>query len=261
MPPLVDLFAQDIRAANQALAEDNARLLPTAMHPWMDPHSESKIWPHEYNDIYHAYDALFDCRGHGWSNLQSTHINLPFTGDDEFGRLHAAIRLVLPLIPGLSASSPFYEDELGPFADNRLHYYLKNQKRIPVITGLCIPEAVFTQADYQQRIYDPIRRALELSHAPDALNPVFVNSRGAIEIRLIDIQECPLADLAICHLLVETIRALTEEHWSKLDTQKKMPTPRLRAIAAGSNALVSDHDYLKLFGLGKENRITAQGFW
>ena len=41
-----------------------------------------------------TFDRIFDCRGHGWSNLQSMHINLPFADDDEFGRLHAAIRVL-----------------------------------------------------------------------------------------------------------------------------------------------------------------------
>ena len=53
-----------------------------------------------------AFDRIFSCQGHGWANLQSMHINLPFADDAEFGRLHAAIRFLLPLLPGLTASSP-----------------------------------------------------------------------------------------------------------------------------------------------------------
>ena len=63
--------------------------------------------------MYEAYDRIFDCRGHGWANLQAVHLNLPFSGDEEFGRLHAAIRLVLPIMPadrimasGLATSLP-----------------------------------------------------------------------------------------------------------------------------------------------------------
>ena len=47
--------------------------------------------------VYRAYDRIFGCQGHGWSNLQSMHINLPFKDDAEFGRLHAAIRVLLPI--------------------------------------------------------------------------------------------------------------------------------------------------------------------
>ena len=81
--------------------------MPTGMHPWMDPAREFELWPHGDREIYAAFDRIFDCRGHGWANLQSMHLNLPFADDDEFGRLHAAIRALLPLLPALAASSPF----------------------------------------------------------------------------------------------------------------------------------------------------------
>jgi hypothetical protein len=84
-------------------------LLPTGAHPLMDPFTETRLWPHEHKEIYNLYNRIFDCRGHGWSNLQSTHLNLPFSGDAEFKKLHAAIRLLLPLIPALSASTPLLD--------------------------------------------------------------------------------------------------------------------------------------------------------
>ncbi|NJL28684.1 MAG: glutamate--cysteine ligase, partial [Thermoanaerobaculia bacterium] len=97
-------FERDVRRINELLAPLGGRLMPTAMHPWMDPHTETRLWPHEYSPVYEAYDRIFGCRGHGWSNLQSLHLNLPFTGDEEFARLHAAVRLLLPILPALAAS-------------------------------------------------------------------------------------------------------------------------------------------------------------
>src|SRR5690606_25183589 len=114
--------------------------LPTAMHPLMLPDLETKLWPHDAATIYATFDRIFGCKGHGWSNLQSVHINLPFRDQDEFGRLHAAIRLVLPLLPGLAASSPVQEGRLSGFLDTRLEHYRQNQKRLPSITGQVIPE-------------------------------------------------------------------------------------------------------------------------
>ena len=92
-------FQDHVRRIDALLEPMGARLMPTGMHPWMDPDTETKLWPHEYNEIYRTYDRIFGCRGHGWGNLQSTHINLPFANDEEFGRLHAALRIVLPLLP------------------------------------------------------------------------------------------------------------------------------------------------------------------
>ena len=86
--------------------------MPTAAHPFMDPMKETKIWPHENNEVYAIYNKIFDCRGHGWSNLQSTHLNLPFYDDEEFAKLHAAVRLVLPILPALCASSPILDGKL-----------------------------------------------------------------------------------------------------------------------------------------------------
>ena len=86
----------------------------------MNPLTETVIWPHDNNEIYSLYDKIFDCRGHGWSNLQSVHINLPFKDELEFRKLHSAIRLLLPIIPALSASSPF--------ADGTIH---RNERYTP----------------------------------------------------------------------------------------------------------------------------------
>ncbi len=101
-----------MKRINGVLEPLGARLMPSAMHPWMDPHREMVLWPHENSSIYEAFNRIFDCRGHGWANLQAVHLNLPFRGDAEFARLHAAIRVLLPLLPALAASSPFIDGRL-----------------------------------------------------------------------------------------------------------------------------------------------------
>ena len=112
-----------------------ARLMPTGMHPWMNPRAETVLWPDDGSSIYESYDRLFDCRSHGWSNLQSMHINLPFADDEQFARLHAATRLVLPLLPALAASSPVVDGKPTGLMDYRLEAYRTNQARMPSITG------------------------------------------------------------------------------------------------------------------------------
>ena len=102
-------FQKEIQLINQALTPFDACLLPTGAHPWMNPANGVKLWPHGSRQIYDTYHKIFDCRGHGWSNLQSMHVNLPFANDEEFVRLHSAIRLLMPLIPALASSTPFIE--------------------------------------------------------------------------------------------------------------------------------------------------------
>ena len=101
-----------------------------------DPDREARLWPHEYGPVYRAFDRIFGCRGHGWSNLQSTHLNLPFRGDEEFGRLHAAVRLVLPLLPALAASTPIVEGRVGRHLDTRMETYRHNAAKVPSVSSV-----------------------------------------------------------------------------------------------------------------------------
>ncbi|HYE03301.1 MAG TPA: glutamate-cysteine ligase family protein, partial [Phycisphaerales bacterium] len=119
-------FADSVRRVNRILSSLGARLMPSAMHPLMDPARDMRLWPHDNAEIYAAFDRIFGCTGHGWSNLQSVHLNLPFRGDEEFGRLHAAVRLILPMLPALAASSPMMDGRVTGVADNRLAVYRTN---------------------------------------------------------------------------------------------------------------------------------------
>ncbi len=244
---LAGAFADDVGRIDAILEPLGARLLPTGMHPWMDPATETRLWPHENNRVYRAFDRIFDCRGHGWANLQSTHLNLPFANDDEFGRLHAAIRVVLPLLPALAASSPFIDGRRAASLDERLAVYRTNCRRIPSITGDVIPEAVFTAEAYARlldRLYADIA-----PHDPDAvLREEWLNARGAIarfdrgaiEIRVLDTQEHPGADLAIAHVVTRVLRALVEERWSDTDAQRALDTG---ALAETLSAVIRDADH------------------
>lgn len=257
-------FADDIVRINKILAPWNAELMPTAAHPFMNPLTETKLWPHENNEVYAIYNKLFDCKGHGWSNVQSTHLNLPFHGDQEFGKLHAAIRLLLPLLPALCASSPIVDGQISGYLDTRLMYYRTNQLRIPSITGQVIPEPVFSQRQYEQTIYHQIKKDISPFDSENILDPVWVNSRGAIarfdrgsiEIRVMDIQECPSADLAIITLVIETLKALVNEKFASLEDQKEVYTDALigifdETIRSGPDTEIYSGEYSSLFGINQ----------
>ncbi|MFI4855037.1 MAG: glutamate-cysteine ligase family protein [Phycisphaerales bacterium JB065] len=231
-------FQRNADRANALLETFGARLLPGAVHPWMDPLAEMRLWPHEANPIYEAFDKIFNCKGHGWANLQSTHINLPFANDDEFGRLHAAIRLVLPLIPALAASSPIIDGRWSPIADQRLEVYRNNAVKIPQAAGLVIPEPVFSRAAYEDTIFKPLYAALKPHDPQNILQHEWANSRGciarfmrgSIEIRIVDIQECPKADLAIVALITAAVKAMYEERWISYEEQKAFAVKPLHEI-------------------------------
>ncbi len=263
-------FQSEVRFLNSRLGESGCRLLPSAMHPWMDPARETRLWPHGDRAIYEAFDRIFGCAGHGWSNVQSTHINLPFSGDDEFHRLHTAIRLVLPLLPALAASSPFQEGARAPKLDMRLEHYRGNCARIPFITGHIIPERVRSRAEYETEILARIRRNLAPHDPAGILEAEWVNARGAIarfergtiEIRLLDIQEHPGADLAVVQFIVAVLRALVAEKLSPLADQRAPVVSDLADILSGTvakaeDALLHSPLYLDALGLTAERPATA----
>ncbi|MEL0645069.1 glutamate-cysteine ligase family protein [Olleya sp. Ti.3.14] len=265
---LAEAFHQNIIEINGLLKPLNTKLLPTASHPTMNPLKDTQLWKHSYSEVYELYNRIFDCKGHGWSNVQSTHINLPFYDDKEFEKLHAAIRIILPLIPGLCASSPILDGKITGFKDTRLEYYKTNQKEIPEMTGLVIPERVFTKADYYATIFEPIKQVIKKYDTNNILDHHFLNSRGAIarfdrnaiEIRLVDIQECPKADIAICALIIEVLKRLVNEDTTRLKKQKKWLKQDLfsilnAVIKDGEVYNISNLDYLELFGIKQASSV------
>lgn len=266
-------FQSQVTRINEILRPLGAQLMPTAMHPWMDPDTESRLWPHEYNLVYESYHRIFDCRGHGWSNLQSVHANLPFSSEEEFGRLHAAIRLLLPLLPALAASSPILDARVTGILDNRLEVYRENQKRVPSITGQVVPEAVFTRRDYEEQILQAIYQEIAPLDPEKILQYEWLNSRGAIarfdrntiEIRVLDMQECPKADIAVCCLIVAVLRELVREAWTGWEQQKAWETTPLAALfrrtaVQAEETVIEDPAYLECFGLSSDC-CTAGELW
>ncbi len=255
-------FATSIAEVAKIIAPLGGRLMPTAAHPWMDPARDTMLWPHEMGEVYRAFDRIFGCKGHGWSNLQCVHLNLPFAGDDEFARLHAAIRILLPILPALAASSPILDSRLTGLMDSRMHYYRDNQKRIPSIAGRVIPEPVYSKREYEERILGPMYVDIA-PHDPDGiLQEEWLNARGAIarfdrdaiEIRIIDIQECPAADVTLAHAITCVLRALVHERWQPLERQKRFDTGALDDILLATTrdaerTRVTDRDYLEALGV------------
>jgi glutamate---cysteine ligase / carboxylate-amine ligase len=89
-------------------------------------------------------------------------------------------------------------------------------------------------------------------------------SRNAIEIRVMDVQECPLADVALAALIIDVVQALYEERYATLAPQQAVPTAVLsRVLAAcvanGERAQISEPEYLRTFGV--HGGISAGELW
>ncbi len=267
-------FQEHIEKIEALLEPENARLLPSGMHPLMNPDEELRLWPHEDKRIYNTFDRIFDCRGHGWSNLQSTHINLPFSNDEEFGRLHAAIRMVLPILPALAASSPVEQGRLTGMMDTRLHHYRHNADRVFSVTGHVVPERVFTRDAYEQELLQRIYRDLAPLDPEGVLSHEWVNARGciarfdrmALEIRVLDIQECPAADLAVVGAVTSVVRALVDERWASVQEQQAWDERDLykifeKCVDGGDLTEIDDVNYLSVFGYETSQPVVARELW
>lgn len=261
---------QNVLEINEILEAHGAQLLPTAMHPLLNPLKDLKLWPHHRNEIYEKYNEIFNCKGHGWGNLQSMHINLPFGNDEEFYRLHEAIRHLMPLIPALTASSPLYEGGKGEYLDNRLAFYEKNQAKIPSITGKVIPESMKDKVDYEQNLLQKIYDDIKPYDGEGILQEEWLNSRGAItrfdrnaiEIRIIDLQECPKTDLAIAELVVQALKVLVErtKDFQALSSEKLYSIYR-NALEIGGESMIEDLNYLQLFDKNIQEPISIKELW
>lgn len=269
---LAQQFQDEVYFINSLLRLKGWQLMPTAMHPWMNPHTETRLWTYGNREIYEAFNAVFDCRGHGWSNLQSTHLNIAFAGDEQFAQLHSAIRLVLPLLPALAASSPYYEGAKGPHADMRLHFYRSNCARIPSVTGKVIPEAVRSETEYRKQIFEPMFAEIAPYDPEGILQEEWLNARGAItrfergsiEIRVLDLQECPKQDMAIVQFIVELLKHLVKK--GNTEQRLSISTEALEAVLldtihAGSQAEIRCPALPEALGYTDSGKVTANQLW
>jgi glutamate---cysteine ligase / carboxylate-amine ligase len=267
-------FQDEVVAMNDMLATLGARLMPGGMHPWMDPFRETRVWPHDNGPVYRAYDQLFDCRRHGWANLQSAHVNLPFANDAEFARLHAAVRLILPLLPALAAASPYVENRAADVLDGRMEAYRQNANAVPEMNGAIVPEIVMNRADYERIILKPLYRAIAPHDPEGVLQHEWLNARGAIarfdrnaiEIRVLDTQECPRIDVAFAALVMDLAQSLCEKELYRPAADTQLPTRMLAEIFVacvhdGERARVTHADYLAQLGLGRRERDSGNVWW
>lgn len=261
---LAQQFHQSMKRFSKIAATYTGVVLPTGMHPLMNPATETQIWPGEYHDHYLAYHNIFNCFTHGFANLQSVHINIPFHSEEEFGRLIAGIRLVLPLIPALAASSPIQEGKITGYLDNRLEVYRTNQKKVASITGKIIPEQIFDYNSYKKEILQKMYSDIAPFDPHKILQTEQLNSRGCIarfdrntlEIRLLDAQENPISDIAVSSAVIYILNELLEEKWTKIRDQKAVETDLLyelltQTIKLGEQTKIENLEYLQQFGLEK----------
>jgi len=196
-----------------------AHLLGTGMHPLLRL-EETRVWPHRHKKIYEEYGKIFNLKRHGWLNIQSFHLNLPYSNEAEGVRLHNLLAGVCVYLPAISASSPIYEGAFGSNVDNRLFFYKENQREVPSITGDVVPEHIFSFNQYKKDVIGKYSQDLaKVGAGKTILFKEWVNSRGvifrfdrkALEVRVMDEQECIKSDVALSCFVRAAVRGLMAE--------------------------------------------------
>lgn len=165
-------------------------------------------------------------------------------------------------MPALTASSPMMEGRVTGVKDTRLEVYRTNSKKIPEAAGKVIPERAFTREAYERVILQKIYRAFEAHDPEGVLRHEWCNSRGAIarftrnaiEIRVLDVQECPRADLAIAALITAVLRGMCEGEGGEVAAKQAWEVEPLHAILLevirdAEDAVIRDSAYLRMLGI------------
>jgi len=201
---------------NQIIKKYGATLLGTGMHPSLEL-KDTGIWTHYHKKIYSEYGKIFNLNQHGWLNIQSFHLNLPFQKEADGVQIHNQLANLGAYLPALASSSPIFGGKTGPDLDNRLQFYKTNQKEIPSITGEVIPEYTTSLSQYKHEVIERYSNDLEKAGASKTLLcREWVNSRGiifrfdrsALEVRVMDEQECVKSDVALSCFVRAVLRGL-----------------------------------------------------
>ena len=201
---------------SRIVQKHGAKLLGTGMHPLLKL-QETGIWPHYHKKIYQQYGRIFNLNQHGWLNIQSFHLNLPYQKEADAVQIHNHLANLCAYLPAISSSSPIFEGKEGKDIDNRLEFYMVNQKEVPSVTGGVIPEYVSSLSQYKQDVIERYTRDLAAKGADKTLlHREWVNSRGvifrfdrkALEVRVMDEQECVKSDVALACFVRAALRGL-----------------------------------------------------
>ena len=193
--------------------------------------------------------------------------------DQLFQKLFAAVRVLLPILPAVAASSPLANGKPTGYMDYCMQVYPDQSPAQPTIVGAVVPEVIKSRAEHETCVLAPMFADIEAPDPAHKLRFEWLNSRGviphfdrnAIEIRAMDTQECPQADLALAALVVGLAHSLYLGEFASLENQQVLPTAGLSNILVDCNrdaeqAVIDDAQYLSVLGFPQKSG-TTQALW
>jgi gamma-glutamyl:cysteine ligase YbdK (ATP-grasp superfamily) len=202
----------------------NAHLLGTGMHPLLKL-EETSVWSYGNQEMNKEFNSLFNLYQHGWLNIQSFQLNLPAFREFEAVRMYNELLQLSAYLPAIASSSPIFEGQFGPFIDNRLHFFKLKFQSIPSIVGDIIPESVGSFSQYKKEVIGKYSLDLAKKGASDGLlykdwmngqGLIFRFGRSALELRVLDEQECIKSDVALSCFIRAVLRGLLSKEFKPL---------------------------------------------
>jgi hypothetical protein len=139
--------------------------------------------------------------------------------------------------------------------------YRTHVDAVPSMMGPVVPEPVASRAEYESRILGPIYRKVSPLDPGGSMQGEWLNARAAIarfdrnaiEIRVLDTQECPWADLSIAAATVALVRSLYSGEAVARELQDPLDSRRLASLLEGcargaETERIEDAEYLSRLG-------------
>ncbi len=268
-----EFFSAQISELAAEAERVDGKLMPGGMHPWLRT-EQMESWPHGGATQDDAMHALIGNQRHGWGNQQPLNLSLPFASELEFAPLYASLRFLLPLMPALSAASPFVAGRRGPARQCRVaarHDYLCSHPAFAITSvQRLVPPALTELKAFESLVSVPLSKALQTLGLATRLTPRDVSASGlwvdpvggSIEIRMLDGQECLQANLAICAALQALALHVSFDSGVPTAELDVWPAARLDELTLdtvryGAQAMLRDGDYLRSWGFPEGSRCRA----
>ena len=261
------LVYKEIAKAGSILETFNAVLLPTAMHPWLKMDKDaSQLENRSIFKVQTCVSEISDRSECRMLNYHAMHLFLPFRNDREFFRLYTAVRLILPLIPALTSSSPIIGNTFSGKLDNRLDVY-KNICSCSAENSI-IPESITNRPVLENNksgvfSYNAESKSIRKDNNLCGISADF--DSGIIDIGIFDIQESAHADISIARFITFVLEILVNcesgaEKQASADTQE-LSELFSRVLSRGMFTVVENREYLEMLGIKNQDKMSLWGIW
>ena len=248
-----------------------ARVLPTGMHPLLDPVSGVRTWKFPEGDPRNAMRWLVNRSSHAWSNVAGVRFAVGWSDEEQLRDLLRVCRLLVPIAPALAASSPLAVGEYSGYQSTRVESMRQPGGSLASLVGSFVPEPAYTESAYRKEVLQPVQREIEAVvegleidiEEFDRRGAVLQPSRRRVLVRALDAQECLSANLAVSLAFASVLRGVmatgVASHHREIRQSSLVRTLRACARLA-DDAVLDDEEYLEVLGM-HPGPITAAEVW